>query len=172
MKTLAILILSFVLSNGILGQEKYLDTFPLKNGKVTYSEIVQTEGIAKGELYKRAQRWLANNCEIIKLDDKDLIVGRGVFIMKPPILSNFNQIYVWQIITIQFKDGRYKYDISDFRIKAYVVSNGESALIDEPIENHHIHMVTDNQIKMIDPQVKDLILSLDKAMKTPIDDNW
>jgi hypothetical protein len=30
----------------------------------------------------------------------------------------------------------------------------------------------DNQIKKIDPLVKDLILSLDKAMKTPIDDNW
>lgn len=170
MKALAILILSFALSNGIQGQEKYLDTFPLKFGKVTYSAVVQTEGISKDELYKRAKRWLAKNCEIIKLDDKDIIVGQGVFIMKPPILATFNQIYVWQIITIQFKDGRYKYDISDFRIKAYSVIDGSSSLIDDPIENHHAIM--DNQIKKIDPQVKDLILSLDKAMKTPIDYNW
>jgi hypothetical protein len=98
------------------------------------------------------------------------MVGQGVFIMKPPILATFNQIYVWQIITIQFKDGKYKYDISDFRIKAYSVIDGSSSLIDDPIENHHA--ITDSQIKKIDPLVKDLILSLDKAMKTPIDDNW
>jgi len=172
MKAIVILILSFVLSNGIFGQDKYLDTFPLKDGKVTYSAVIQTDGIAKDELYKRAKRWLANNTEIIKFDDKDLIVGGGVFLLKLSFPNQFVKRFVRQIISIEFKDGKYKYDISDFRINIFDVSNGNSHHSDFPLEYPDWFSLTDRQIKKIDPQVKDLISSLEKAMKTPIDDNW
>lgn len=172
MKALVILILSFVLSNGIFGQEKYLDTFPLKDGKVTYSAVIQTDSIAKDELYKRAKRWLANNSEIIKIDDKDLIVGEGVLLLKLSFPLKHEKIYLRQIISIEFKDGKYKYDISDFRINSFDVSDGNAHQLDFPIEDLGIFTLTKRQIKKIDPQVKDLISSLEKAMKTPIDDNW
>lgn len=172
MKALVILILSFVLSNGIVGQEKYLDTFPLKDGKVTYSAVIQTDGIAKDELYKRAKIWLANNTEIIKFDDKDLIVGGGVFLLKLSFPLKSTKIYVRQIISIEFKDGKYKYDISDFRINYFDVSNGNAHQLDFPLEKPKRLALSKRKLKKIDPQVKDLISSLDKAMKTPIEDNW
>jgi len=33
------------------------DVLPVKNGKVTYSGVVQTAGVSKEELYKRAKQW-------------------------------------------------------------------------------------------------------------------
>lgn len=173
MRTLFILIFSFILSNGINGQETYLDVFPQQNGKVTYSAVIQTEGFSKDELHKRAKRWVANNCETIKIDDEDLIVCQGVFVMRIyQIFGGYDNLYVTQTMTIQLKDGRYKYEISDFRLKHYSVSSGNSYFDDDPIEDYRKPICPNKQIKQIDTKVKDLIASLDQAMKTPIDDNW
>jgi hypothetical protein len=170
MKAPVILFLSFALSGGMMGQEKYLDVFPLYNGKVTYSEIIETSGIATDELHLRAGRWFADHCEIIKLNEKDIMVGQVVFVAKNSHLVNHELFYVCLTITLHFKDGRYKYDIYDFRIKSFSVANGSSYLVDESLEDPHF--IKENQIKKIEPQIKDMILSLVNTINTPIDDNW
>lgn len=173
MRTLAILFFFIVLTNGINGQEKILDIFPQKNGKVTYSAVIQTEGISSDELHNRAKRWVAKNCETVKIYEPDIIVCQRAFVIRiHQFLASYDNLYASQTVTIQLKDGRYKYDISDFRLKYYSVVNGNSHFADDPIEDYHKLQYTNKQIEQIDAKVKDLIASLDLAMKAPINDNW
>lgn len=88
---------------------------------ISYSEVVQVEGATKDELYQRAKNWFVDTFrsanDVIQLDDKEngQIVGKGNF--------SYSQKVTWAAVannTIRFtaaitiKDGRYKYEFSNF----------------------------------------------------------
>jgi len=158
-RILVILVLPFIFSF-VYGQEKLKDIIPLKNGKATYMDIVSVDGITKDELYNRAKRWLAYSDETIRLDHKDLLVARGT--------SSTPRGIMFQTISIQIKDGRYRYTITDFTEKNYGIYNGSSYYLEMPIELYE----KAKWCEMIDNQIKVMIVSLEKAMKTPINTNW
>jgi hypothetical protein len=64
-------------SSTISGQEKLNGVLPLKDGKVTYTNIILVDSLSKQEIYKRAKQWLAYNFEYTKVDDKDELISRG-----------------------------------------------------------------------------------------------
>jgi len=170
MKKTNLLIFLLVISLHLVAQEKYLSIFPLKDSKVTYSAVLQTSGISKYELYNKARIWLATNCETIKLDDEDIVVGEGVFAFKfNEFFGGYEYFHIRCIIAIQFKEEQYKYTFSDFRLNYVKFSQGTSDIVDDPIEDLSIFK---DHNKRIDLKIKELIVSLDQVMKRTIDDNW
>ena len=76
----------------------------------------------------------------------------------------------------QKKDGRYRYEISDFRMKYFVSASQYTRPTDVDMALEDWNKGRDSNNKKfypkIDTQVKAMIESLGKAMKTQTDDNW
>jgi len=162
MKTIYALSFILVFSLGFLptisGQEKLRDILPLKDGKVTYTNVIHVDSISKEEIYKRAKQWLAHNFEYTKNDDKDELINRGYI--------QYGLFKIWQTITIKIKNGKYKYEITDFTF-----SDGH---IDQNIEGNYGSITKKSDSKFIDDHITKSIILLEQAIKTDTskEDNW
>lgn len=98
----------------------FTDVFPMIDGKVNYTEVIQEQDVPAGELYKRAKIWMVDafksSKDVIQNDDKDngIIIGKGFFSGLGHNVSVLNPKY-WFTIRIDCRDGRYKYSITDFK---------------------------------------------------------
>lgn len=108
--------------------------FPLFSVAQQYSEVIEIPNNTANQLYSSAKEWFAitfksaNN--VIQLDDpiEKKIVGKGI---KEPewVVKNISEnLKVYFTLIVQFKDGRYKYDIQSTEIKIYA---GASYTYDE-----------------------------------------
>jgi len=83
-----------------------------KTGLVTYSRIVSVENVSAADLYSRAQSWFATYYasakDVLQQQDADraLLVGRSFF----ELVNNGG--YMYYTVTVRYKDGRAKIDIS------------------------------------------------------------
>jgi len=166
MRTLFTIIFVSNLMMTINAQEKLKDLLPLINGKVTYTNIVKIDSVSKDEIYNRAKHWLAYNYDYFKVDNKDELICRGHI--------QIGSAYLWQIITIKIKEGRYKYEITNFQAIQHDVSNGSSLDIDIALEKYHSFLGIGEKegFKKIDSQVNTLIESFEKAINTKEVENW
>lgn len=91
------------------------------SGTITYSEVVQVPGASQAELYIRAKEWFVinfrNPASVIQVDEKQ----DGVLIGKAwqdnssfAMLSWVTDSRLWYTVKITVKDGRYKYELSNF----------------------------------------------------------
>ncbi len=92
--------------------------------KIAYSDVIKTDG-ARDQLFDKGLNFLAlafkSSNDVIQIKDKD----NGKIVGKWMILPAENKLgYVSASITLLFKDGRYKYIISDL----YYEGNGGSGL--------------------------------------------
>jgi hypothetical protein len=111
MKKVQFLITIVLISSTSYGQS----TLPKKDGKVTYTNVINVDSVRKDELFVRAKKWFATTYksanDVIQMDDKDAgeIVGKGnmqiKYYARNPRISH--------TITISVKDGKYRYTISD-----------------------------------------------------------
>lgn len=88
---------------------------------LTFTEVVQADSVSQSVLHTRANEWFVyafNSAKnVIELDEKDgKIIGKGNFMFRgKPFSSGTNSTGpVSFVITIETKDGRYKYTITDF----------------------------------------------------------
>lgn len=89
---------------------------------LTYGEVVEVEGVSADELYVRAKSWFAKTYNdansVIKMDDKEAgqIIGKGNFSYTSNVFygSNGTKGYVNYTISVFVKEGRYKYEITQF----------------------------------------------------------
>lgn len=115
-KILLLLIIFELITHSLKAQE----VSPL-----TYSEVVQAEGVSKEELYNRAKLWMASafvdSDEVLRDENRD-----GGYIMVKPLMEYNPRIfsgsantkgYISYELNITVKDGRYKYTLSNFRHK-------------------------------------------------------
>ena len=81
---------------------------------ITYSEVVKVDG-NKDELYSRAREWFAktyNSAQsVIQMDTKDKIVGKALMQV---YYKGGDFGYINYTVSIYLKDGKYKYEITDF----------------------------------------------------------
>jgi len=166
MRTFFALVFATALSMTINAQDKFKDIFPLINGKITYTNIVKVDSISKDEIYNRAKHWLAYNYDYFKIDDKDELICKGHI--------QYGYAQIWQIITIKIKEGRYKYEITNFQATQHVVMEGSSSDIDVPLEKYQafLHLGEKEAYKNIDSQINAQIESLKKAISTEKTENW
>ena len=156
---------------------------PLIDGKITYTGVVQIDSISSAELYKRSKRWFFDTYnsgkDVIQLDDKENgeIIGKGYFetYWQSSFLGGMN-INVYQTIKVQVKDGRYKYEITDFKVKYFVPASQytKASNVDEPLETWNTWREENcNKIRaQIDLDVKGLIASFEKFIRTKPRDDW
>lgn len=97
-------------------QQKLGDILPLQNGKVVYEGVVKLDSVTRDEAYKRAKRWMVRVCHSFYLDDQEELIGKRY------ITPGGSE--VWQTISIQVKEGRYKYTITDFRMRSITILQG------------------------------------------------
>jgi hypothetical protein len=175
--------LSSYISNRILAQDKLLGILPLKDGKVTYTGVVQLQSVSKDELYKRAKNWFINaynsGKDVIQLDDRENgeFIGKGCFkaLWKISFYASAN-VNVWKTIKIQIKDDCFRYEITDFRMRYYYLPSQNASVNDVgiPLEEWNKGHDANNKkfYPKINDQVNSLTKSLENAMKNKIDDSW
>lgn len=162
-----IILLIILFSSEGYTQNKLLDILPLKDAKVNYSNVLELEGTSKDELYKRAKYWLLNSSdyfyEIVDTDNKfKQINSKGSFkeIWGP---NDYAELYVnvIQTVSLFFRDGRYKYEITNFIIKK---PGMESQIEIYQMENKKLMKYNKLFYEKIDLQIKNLIISLEESM--------
>ena len=183
MRKIYILFIVLFISNGVLAQDKLLGILPLKDGKVTYSDVVQLQGLSKDEIYNRVKHWFINTYnsskDVIQLDDKENgeIIGKGCFRALWMIrFYSAQSVNVWKTIKIQIKNDRLKYEITDFRMKYYFLPSQNASITDVgiPLEDWNKGHDSNNKrfYPKINTQIDELIKSLENAIKTKINDSW
>jgi len=100
-------------SSGPLGQA--LTPRDKDTGKVVFQEVVQVEGADAKELRTRAKTWVATTFhsakDVIQQDEESRLILRTVH----PFTKQEDRLEssLWMTITVEFKDGRYRYQITD-----------------------------------------------------------
>jgi hypothetical protein len=156
MKNIIILILVFT-SSVCLGQIPPMG----ENGKFTYTEVIQVPEASKAELYLRAKEWVASHypsASNITMDDKEAgkIVVKGNF----PISLIGNKQLIDNTLTLEVKDGRYKYTFTDFTITGSSVDHWA-------LERKDLAMKK-SIYSSVDDKVKGFIESINEAMNSEL----
>lgn len=90
--------------------------------KLNFSEVIQVEGVSKSELHERAFNWFINTFRnannVIQVNDKEngQITAKALLNYTPSFLVGSGPVkgYISYTVSIYSKDGRYKYEITDF----------------------------------------------------------
>ena len=120
----SILVCALFLPLFSIGQNKEI---PIKDGEINFTEVVILDSsFKKNDLFINAKKFFVDvyhsGKDVIQLEDKDagIVIGKGYFVTlwKASFLFTY-EFQVWHTIKISLKDGKYKYEISDFRYKYY-----------------------------------------------------
>lgn len=151
-----------------------------KTNLITYSEVPEVPG-TKDELFDRAMKWGGNQyknfAEKLRKQDKDAgeieIFARFPFYAydKKGNKTTSRQGLAQYTLTIMFKDGRYKYTVTDLNFKAKSYQALEQWLDrEDPNARNHSFYLTD-----IDAEIQETIKSLKEAMASASEkgeDDW
>ncbi|HRS53465.1 MAG TPA: DUF4468 domain-containing protein [Bacteroidales bacterium] len=145
---------------------------------ISYKEVVQETGTAD-ELYTRAIEWInsfyKNPTGVTKTRDPQnhKIVGVAYFKIKKKDKSGtmLDAGEIGYTITLEFKDNRYRYELTKYNVKKLSYFPLERWL--DPKDSQYTEDCPDF-ILQVDEYTKNLISSLKKGMKAKvvIEDNW
>jgi len=149
-----------------------------ESDKICYTQVVEEKG-TKDELYTRAIEWFnkvyKNPIDVTKVRDQENGKIQGVHRIKVyDIDPNGNKTGGKEItytIYLDFKDGKYRYRITDLREVAVSTLPIEKWL-DKKLPSYTPKY--ESYLAQMDQQIKELITSLKQGMKPPIkkDNNW
>lgn len=132
--TTAILLMTF----GLFGQKQkdVTPTLPFDDDtkRITYSEVITVDSsTTKNELYSRGREWFAkaykSSTDVLQMDDKESgkIVGKALMqVYHKALGSNYKSGYINYTISLYLKEGRYKYEITNFHHTGQYVGDGNS----------------------------------------------
>ena len=105
--------------------------------KVTYQGVVQVPGASQAELYSRAREWFATTFgsakAVLEMDDREAgkLIGNANGIYYQRFMRKDVETTLWRTINVQVKEGRFRYQITNFATgigvsqdKAYPVELG------------------------------------------------
>jgi hypothetical protein len=88
---------------------------------IDYNEVIQVDSVPKEELYSRALEWFAETYKasksVIQMEDKEngKIVGKALMkVYHRSLGTDYPSGHINYTLSIQFKDGRYRYSFHDF----------------------------------------------------------
>lgn len=167
-------LLPFFFCNFLLAQEPLI-----------YEDVVNVKDSASSEeLYLRAKKWFAvtyNDAQkVIQLDDREsgVIMGKALIQFNPTVFSGsgLTKGTIDYTIKIEFRDGRYRYTITDFIHKAKsdwgLITTSEQSPIKHQTQRWSDNVWNDikNTISM---RMNELINSLKSSMEIgDSDDDW
>lgn len=152
-----------------------------KTNLITYSEVPEVASVSAGDLYDRAMKWgndhYKNFAEKLRKQDKEAgemeIFARFPFYAydKKGVKTTSRQGLAQYTLTILFKDGRYKYTVTDLNFKASSYQPLEAWLDrEDPNAENHSYYLTD-----IDAEIRETIKSMKDALASGGDkseDDW
>lgn len=148
-----------IISGNSYSQGFICDKIPAKNGRVHYEGVVMVDSVPSSILYNNAQLWIGKTF----VSPKDVIqneVSNSLIVVKG-IIDKTNTF----VLTIQFKDGRYKYEISDFGIDMFVP--GLNRRRSGPIESFPLFKdCKESALILFDSKIKKFIADLESGIKT------
>ena len=180
MKNLKLAFTLFLIINFVSAQDKLLGVLPIKDGKVTYTEVVEVKGSSKEELNQRAKSWFAktfkSSQDVIQMDEISQLIGKGFYTIRAggSGLGGYD-MEIWITITLQFKDGRYRFTITDF------IGKTQGQYADElPLEDWNNKWKNqksrDKRNSKVYPEVntgiQNIIGSLKDEMNSNLNDDW
>jgi len=155
-------------------------------GKITYVGVVTVDtSIKKLELYSRAREWFAktynSSTTVIQMDDKESgkIVGKALIQAYCKSLGSDRKCgFINYTISVYFKDGRYKYEITDFYHTGQYISRDnvipdygacENWINDKrkyPLMSQKaVQKISNYFLKQLDDNTKALIVDLHETLK-------
>jgi hypothetical protein len=170
----SILLIAWLLfsSSRIYAQTQEETALPVdtETKRVTYTGVVAVAGADKNELYTRAKLWASLTYDqvqdVIKVDEKEagLLVLRAYTDL--PVAQTSSQPTNYELgytMLLNFKDGRYKYTITN-----YQVINGNST---GTLENEIVALLSKPKNKGIirAKQCRDFVASLARALTQSVD---
>lgn len=111
--------------------------FDPTTGRILYSEVVPVADASQAELYARAKLWFADTFKatkaVVQVDDKEAGILQGTAFQEIAVADGGVPVAVklWYTVKIALKDGRYKYDIHDWRVQNY--ANAYTPYPGEPV---------------------------------------
>ena len=139
---------------------------------VTYAGVVEIAGIKADSLYNRALIWantyFKNPADVIREKDQEAgkIVCKARYkIMNPPDKTGFQSEggVVMYTMNLMFKDGRYRYEITEINWKQASYYPVEKWM---DTENAYYKPEFASYLQQVDEKSKELVKDLDKGMKT------
>lgn len=89
--------------------------------KITYSEVVRADSLKSSELYSMGREWFAktykSSTNVMQMEDKEngKLIGKALMLVYHKAMGiNYESGYINYTISLYVKDGRYKYEITDF----------------------------------------------------------
>lgn len=106
------------------GQRNITPDLPIDEttGKITFADVVHVSDSATAdEIYVRAREWFArtyrSSQDVLQMDDRESgrIIGKAIFLVTHRALgANYPSGHFQYTISIIARDGRYRYEVSDF----------------------------------------------------------
>ena len=149
------------------GKEKTILMPVNESGDFEYSGTFDVEGVTADVLYSRAKAWVANAYvsaqDVIQLDDKDAhrVIVKGNTTTHWMLTETAT---VRHVLTIETKDGRYRYSLSGFTMSSSSSTWGGH---EQPL-TRRVHKVVNRTHAQIIP----ILNSLQLAMEVEADDDW
>jgi hypothetical protein len=168
---------TFFLTSSAFGQNE-TPNLPIDSitAKIVYSEVIHVDSLTKKqELFSRAREWFAkaykSSTSVIQMEDKESgkIVGKALMQV---YYKNRQNGYINYTISIQVKDGRYKYEVTDFYHTGQGSSIPDYGLCEKMINSSDKYFGVSMQknynscLFELDKNIKDLISDLKSAMAT------
>jgi hypothetical protein len=155
--------------------------FPInEQGKIVYTEIVNIDSsLTQEQLYLNAREWFARSFrsanDVIQMDDKDAgkLIGKGNFVIPGGMYLADGRVRF--TISVFTKEGRYKYEITDFVHIANDNTYSGGNLENEKPDCGNFNMVKKGwlQVKEItQTKVNDIITDLKNSMNKTDSDVW
>jgi hypothetical protein len=111
--------------------------------RITYAEVVQMPGMSQAELYTRAKLWFADAFksakDVVQADEKDagLVQGEAWSPMQAHFMGKnlpASNIQLWYTVKLACREGRYRYEITDFKYKVPPTAQFPSVPPPKPME--------------------------------------
>ncbi|PTR01399.1 uncharacterized protein with TBP-like fold DUF4468 [Mucilaginibacter yixingensis] len=163
-------------------------TYEYSGNPYYFSEIVKVDSAQlKSNLYAKSIQWFAltfkDSKSVLQMQDErnGLVIGKGTFPFQTTSGTKYYPgtiEYVTFTIKIQVKDGKYKYEISDYNVAGYgLIKDGVITKYPKvPFMAKKIHDLADKNFLSLQASVKanaELISSsLKNAMNKPLNDSF
>lgn len=188
-------IFSLLALSNIFGQ-KETPKLPIDSStsKITYSEVIYVDSSAnKQELFSKARAWMTkaykSSTDVILIEDKEAgkIVSKALMPVFHRVLGTESlNGHINYTISIYVKDGRYKYEITDFFHTGQVISDGSRTAdlgvcekminTTEKAMGISLQKMYNYYLYQLDNNIKALVADLKTAMATKAssikNDNW
>jgi len=146
------------------------------NGKIEYTEVVSVDSAKAADLFSRSKLYITNafksGKDVTQLvdDETKTIVGKGVLkIYINAGLGIMWDVYVHFKTTIQCRDGRYKYSLTEF--EAELIGGSTDALEEEKPKSYTKKMWASLK-EQTNSTINEMIIDLKKQMSSTKNDAW